>query len=134
MPMARTAIVLGHHVVTEEEWQWYATEIGGEHCGADDHAKEVYAKTCNKCSWRTVSQLRLCLIPERAACSFGLWPRQQAQVPSAPTRFFSIPHGDHGYTCESSRQRPQPGPKGEEALPRSAMPVEPVSLRVRQGP
>jgi epoxyqueuosine reductase len=41
MPMARTAVVLGHHVVTEEEWQWYATEIGGERCAADDHAKEV---------------------------------------------------------------------------------------------
>jgi len=41
MPMARTAIVLGHHVVTEEEWQWYATKNGGERCGADDHAKEV---------------------------------------------------------------------------------------------
>ncbi len=41
MPMARTAVVLGHHVVTEEEWQWYATEIGGERCAADDHAKGV---------------------------------------------------------------------------------------------
>jgi len=41
MPMARTAVVLGHHVVTEEEWQWYAAENGEEHCAADDHAKEV---------------------------------------------------------------------------------------------
>jgi len=41
MPIARTAIVLGHHVVTEEEWQWYAVENGGERCAADDHAKEV---------------------------------------------------------------------------------------------
>ena len=41
MPMARTAVVLGHHVVTEEEWQWYATENGGQRCAADDHAKEV---------------------------------------------------------------------------------------------
>jgi epoxyqueuosine reductase QueG len=41
MPIARTAIVLGHHVVTEAEWQWYAAENGGERCAADDHAKEV---------------------------------------------------------------------------------------------
>jgi len=41
MPTARTAIVLGHHVTTQEEWQWYATEDGGEHCAADDHAAEV---------------------------------------------------------------------------------------------
>lgn len=41
MPMALTAIVLGHHVVMAEEWQWYAGEDGGEHCAADDHAKGV---------------------------------------------------------------------------------------------
>jgi epoxyqueuosine reductase len=41
MPIARTAIVLGHHVATEEEWQWYAVENGGEYCAADDHAKAV---------------------------------------------------------------------------------------------
>jgi epoxyqueuosine reductase len=41
MPMARTAIVLGHHVVTEEECRWYVTENGGERCAADDHAAEV---------------------------------------------------------------------------------------------
>jgi epoxyqueuosine reductase len=37
MPQAATAIVLGHHVITEEEWTWYATPNGGEHCAADDH-------------------------------------------------------------------------------------------------
>lgn len=41
MSTAKTAVVLGHHVVTEEEWAWYATENGGEHCAADDHAKAV---------------------------------------------------------------------------------------------
>lgn len=41
MPTAKAAVVLGHHVVTEEEWQWYAAENGSEHCAADDHAKEV---------------------------------------------------------------------------------------------
>jgi epoxyqueuosine reductase len=41
MPMARTAVVLGHHVVTEEQWQWYATEDGRERCAADDHAEDV---------------------------------------------------------------------------------------------
>jgi epoxyqueuosine reductase QueG len=41
MPKARTAVVLGHHVVTEEEWQWYAAENGEERCAADDHARGV---------------------------------------------------------------------------------------------
>jgi len=41
MPNAKSAIVLGHHVVTEEEWQWYAMEKGGERCAADDHAASV---------------------------------------------------------------------------------------------
>jgi epoxyqueuosine reductase QueG len=41
MPLARTAIVLGHHVTTEEEWTWYSTGNGGERCAADDHAAEV---------------------------------------------------------------------------------------------
>ncbi len=41
MPKAQTVVVLGHHVVTEEEWQWYATGDGGEHCAADDHAAAV---------------------------------------------------------------------------------------------
>lgn len=45
MPSAKTAVVLGHHVVTEEEWQWYATEDGGERCAADDHAKGVCEAT-----------------------------------------------------------------------------------------
>jgi epoxyqueuosine reductase QueG len=40
MPEARTAIVLGHHITTEEEWTWFATGTGGEHCAADDHARE----------------------------------------------------------------------------------------------
>jgi epoxyqueuosine reductase QueG len=40
MPRAHTAITLGHHVTTEEEWTWYATTAGGEHCAADDHAKD----------------------------------------------------------------------------------------------
>jgi epoxyqueuosine reductase QueG len=41
MPTASTAIVLGHHITTEEEWTWYATGTGGEHCAADDHAREL---------------------------------------------------------------------------------------------
>jgi epoxyqueuosine reductase len=41
IPSAKSAIVLGHHVVTEEEWQWYAMENGGERCAADDHARAV---------------------------------------------------------------------------------------------
>ena len=41
MPQATTAIVLGHQVTTEEEWTWYATDSGSEHCAADDHLLEV---------------------------------------------------------------------------------------------
>lgn len=41
MRFARTALVVGHHVTTEEEWTWYGTDDGGERCDADDHTKEV---------------------------------------------------------------------------------------------
>jgi hypothetical protein len=41
MPEAVTAIVLLHHVTTEEEWTWYATADGGERCAADDHLKDL---------------------------------------------------------------------------------------------
>jgi epoxyqueuosine reductase len=41
MPGAKTAVVVGHHVVTRGEWQWYATANGGEHCAADDHTRHV---------------------------------------------------------------------------------------------
>ncbi len=41
MPSTRTAIVLGHHITTEEEWTWYVTEEGGERCAANDHASEL---------------------------------------------------------------------------------------------
>lgn len=37
---AVTAMVLLHHVVTEKEWTWYANESDGEHCDADDHARD----------------------------------------------------------------------------------------------
>jgi epoxyqueuosine reductase QueG len=39
-----TAVVLAHHITRKEEWTWYATDSGGEHCGADDHAKDVCGK------------------------------------------------------------------------------------------
>jgi ferredoxin len=41
MPQAITAIVLAHHVITEEEWTWYATSNGGERCDADDHVRNL---------------------------------------------------------------------------------------------
>jgi epoxyqueuosine reductase QueG len=37
MPIARTVIVLGHHVTKKSEWTWYATDDGNERCDADDH-------------------------------------------------------------------------------------------------
>ena len=39
MPDAVTAIVMAHHVVTEEEWAWYSTASSGDHCDADDHLR-----------------------------------------------------------------------------------------------
>jgi epoxyqueuosine reductase len=41
MPDAETAIVIGHHIVTKQEWKWYATANGGDHCAADDHTKDM---------------------------------------------------------------------------------------------
>jgi epoxyqueuosine reductase len=41
MPFARTAITLLHHIKTRKEWKWYATDKGGEHSEADDHAREL---------------------------------------------------------------------------------------------
>jgi epoxyqueuosine reductase QueG len=41
MPEAITAIVLLHHVTTEEEWTWYVTGDGEERCDADDHLRDL---------------------------------------------------------------------------------------------
>jgi epoxyqueuosine reductase QueG len=41
LPSAQTAVVVGHHVVTKEEWRWYALTDGREHCAADDHTKHL---------------------------------------------------------------------------------------------
>jgi epoxyqueuosine reductase QueG len=41
MPDAVTAIVMAHHVVTEEEWTWYSPVGGVERCDADDHLRSV---------------------------------------------------------------------------------------------
>ncbi len=39
MPDAVTAIVVAHHIVTEEEWTWYSNVSGVESCDADDHLR-----------------------------------------------------------------------------------------------
>ena len=39
MPDAVTAIVMMHHVVTDEEWTWYSTVSSRERCDADDHLR-----------------------------------------------------------------------------------------------
>ena len=39
MPDAVTAIVMVHHVVTEDEWTWYSTASSGDRCDADDHLR-----------------------------------------------------------------------------------------------
>jgi epoxyqueuosine reductase len=41
MPSANTALVLGHHVTTKEEWTWYATETDEEYCESDNHCAQV---------------------------------------------------------------------------------------------
>jgi epoxyqueuosine reductase len=41
MPDAVTAIVVAHHVVTEEEWTWYLPAGTQERCDADDHLRGV---------------------------------------------------------------------------------------------
>ena len=41
MPEAVTAIALGHHVTTDEEWFWFATTDDGQRCDADDHTRAV---------------------------------------------------------------------------------------------
>jgi epoxyqueuosine reductase QueG len=41
LPDAKTAVVLGHHITTKDEWKWYVDEDGSEHCSADDHAANV---------------------------------------------------------------------------------------------
>jgi hypothetical protein len=40
-PASTTAIVLGHHIVTKDEWRWFVKEDGLDHSDADDHAKNV---------------------------------------------------------------------------------------------
>jgi epoxyqueuosine reductase len=55
-PSAKTAIVLGHHILTRDEWKWYATADGGEYCAADDHTRNMcneIAVTLEKRSFRT---------------------------------------------------------------------------------
>lgn len=81
-------------------------------------------------SKHTATQLRLCRILARAACSFGLWPRQQAQARSGRMRFSCILHGDRGYTCASSRQKAPAGRRGEGTASRSAIPAGRASWRV----
>ena len=41
MPGARTGIVVGHHVVTKQEWKWYVSANEREHCVADDHTRNL---------------------------------------------------------------------------------------------
>ena len=41
MPCAKTAVVVGHHVATKEEWKWYVSANGREHCAADDHTRNL---------------------------------------------------------------------------------------------
>ena len=44
MPSAKTALVLGHHVTTKEEWTWYAIDSDREYCKSNNHCLQV----CNQ--------------------------------------------------------------------------------------
>ncbi len=44
MPDAATAIVIGHHILTEEEWTWYSRTGGEQRCDADDHLRGLCKK------------------------------------------------------------------------------------------
>jgi epoxyqueuosine reductase len=41
MPRAKTAVVVGHHVTTKEEWKWYVSANGREYCATDDHTRNL---------------------------------------------------------------------------------------------
>jgi epoxyqueuosine reductase len=40
-PASRTAIVLGYHIVTKDEWRWFEKEDRLHHCDADDRSKKI---------------------------------------------------------------------------------------------
>lgn len=40
-PWVKSAVVLGRHITTVEEWTWRISSGGQEHCPADDRAAEV---------------------------------------------------------------------------------------------
>ena len=40
-PTFRTAIVLGYHIATKDEWTWFEKEDGLHHCDADDRSKMI---------------------------------------------------------------------------------------------
>lgn len=52
MPEAVTAIVLLHHIVTEEEWTWYEASNGGARCDADDHLRALCEEVKSKLTGR----------------------------------------------------------------------------------
>ena len=69
MPAARTAIALGHHVTTEEEWTWYATDTGGEYCTADNHTIAV-CETIKAVLKETGHQARIVSYPGESGLQF----------------------------------------------------------------
>jgi epoxyqueuosine reductase QueG len=55
-PASKTAIVLGYHIVTKDEWRWFVKEDGLHHCVADDRSKkicEVIANALGVCGFYT---------------------------------------------------------------------------------
>jgi hypothetical protein len=72
MPGAQTAVVVGHHVVTKEEWTWYSTANGGEHCAADDHTRDVCRQLKEALLVHSFSAKVVRPILARVASNFGL--------------------------------------------------------------
>ena len=69
MPESKTVIALLHHVKTEEEWTWYATDDGGERCEADDHLRSLCLEVKNQLA-REGHTSKLVPYPEKSGLQF----------------------------------------------------------------
>jgi epoxyqueuosine reductase QueG len=69
MPDAVTAIVVAHHVVTEEEWTWYSPGGGEERCDADDHTRGLCEAIRNQLAERGY-EARLVKYPSHSGLQF----------------------------------------------------------------
>jgi epoxyqueuosine reductase QueG len=69
MPQAKTALVIGHHITTEDEWTWFATDDDSERCDADDHTREVCIRLGDELA-RSGFQTRVVPYPQESGLQF----------------------------------------------------------------